>query len=137
MPIKFVCPYCGHQTLVADEYVGHSGPCAACGKTVTIPAAGQAPGGPRPPDIGQDPTLRMLLPVGRSGWAIAAGYAGLFALFCGVPGPIALILGLVAVRDIKRHPERHGMGRAVFGIVAGIIGTAALVVGIVMAVLNA
>ena len=24
--------------------------------------------------------MRMLMPVGRSGWAIAAGYAGLFGL---------------------------------------------------------
>jgi hypothetical protein len=25
----------------------------------------------------------------------------------------------VAVRDIKKHPERHGMGRAIFGLVMG------------------
>jgi hypothetical protein len=59
---------------------------------------------------------------GRSAWAIAAGYAGLFAL---IPffTLIALILGIIAIRDIKKHPKRHGMGRAIFGLVMGILGT--------------
>jgi hypothetical protein len=76
----------------------------------------------------------MLIPVGRSGLAIAAGYAGLFAVLC-FPAPIALVLGILAIRDLRRHPEKHGMGRAVFGLVAGIIGTlgvvAAVIAGIV------
>jgi prepilin-type processing-associated H-X9-DG protein len=42
MPIQFTCPHCGAQTAVADEYAGHSGPCAQCGKTITVPAAGSA-----------------------------------------------------------------------------------------------
>jgi len=70
--------------------------------------------------------MRMLLPVGRSGLAIAAGYAGLLAVF-GVFGPVALLLGILAIIDIKRHPRKHGMGRAVFGVVMGVIGTALLV----------
>lgn len=69
----------------------------------------------------------MLLPVGRSLWAIAAGYAGLFAvLVCAAP--IALVLGIIAIRDIKRHPEKHGMGRAIFGLVMGILFTIPLIV---------
>ncbi len=44
MPIQFSCPACGKQTTVADQYAGQSGPCAGCGKPVTIPfAAGVAP----------------------------------------------------------------------------------------------
>ena len=62
--------------------------------------------------------MRFLLPVGRSGLAILAGYAGLFAILV-FPAPIALILGILAFRDIKRHPEKHGMGRAVFALVMG------------------
>jgi hypothetical protein len=80
----------------------------------------------RPPDIGQNAGMRMLLPVGRSGWAIAAGYLGLFS-FLFVPAPIAIIVSIVAIKDIKAHPERHGMGRAMFGLVAGILGSVALV----------
>jgi predicted acyltransferase len=69
--------------------------------------------------------MRMLLPVGRSGLAIAAGYAGLFALLI-VPAPLALLLGVLAVRDIRKNPKKHGMGRAIFGIVVGAFGTALL-----------
>jgi Domain of unknown function (DUF4190) len=74
--------------------------------------------------------MRILLPVGRSAWAIAAGYAGLFSVLI-LPAPIALILGIVAIVDIKKHPERHGMGRAVFAIVMSILGPA-LVIGLII-----
>jgi hypothetical protein len=73
-------------------------------------------------DLGDDPTMRMLLPVGRSGWAIAAGYLGLFSVLC-LPAPLALVAGILAIRDMRRNPKMHGMGRAVFGIVMGGIGT--------------
>ncbi len=69
-------------------------------------------------DIGQDAGMRMLIPVGRSGWAIAAGYLGLLSLIP-IFAPFAVIFGFVAIRDIRKHPDRHGMGRAIFGIVAG------------------
>ncbi len=37
MPIAYSCPHCGKSTTVADQYAGPSGPCAACGKTITLP----------------------------------------------------------------------------------------------------
>lgn len=37
MPINFTCPHCGHATSVAEQYAGQTGPCASCGKPVTIP----------------------------------------------------------------------------------------------------
>ncbi|MEO8497518.1 MAG: DUF1559 domain-containing protein, partial [Planctomycetota bacterium] len=37
MPISFTCPHCGLETLVEDEYIGQRGPCASCGKDVTVP----------------------------------------------------------------------------------------------------
>jgi len=72
----------------------------------------------------------MLIPVGRSGWAIAAGYLGLFS-FVVLPAPIALVVALIAISDIRKHPEKHGMGRAIFGLVMGILGTVALAFGLV------
>lgn len=78
-------------------------------------------------DAGDNAVLRALLPVGRSGLAIAAGYAGLFSLVI-VPAPLALLLGVLAVRDLKRNPKKHGMGRAIFGIAMGVLGTGAMLV---------
>jgi hypothetical protein len=82
------------------------------------------------PSLGENAGIRMLLPVGRSFWAIAAGYAGLFAVLL-VPAPIALLLGIIAIADIRRHPDRHGMGRAIFGIVMGVLFTIGLIFMIV------
>ena len=66
--------------------------------------------------------MRMLLPVGRSAWAIVAGYLGLFA-FIIFPAPLALVASILAFRDLKAHPEKHGRGRAAFGLIMGVIGT--------------
>ncbi|MFY9825171.1 MAG: GYF domain-containing protein [Thermoanaerobaculia bacterium] len=97
---------------------------------VAMPPARPAYAAPPPRPAGDDPMMRMLLPVGRSGWAIAAGYLGLFSLL-GIFAPIALIVGIVAVRDIKKHPEKHGLGRAWFGIVMG--GLVTLTLGLALA----
>lgn len=43
MPIQFTCLHCGHQTLVADQFLGQTGPCANCGKPITITAPVVAP----------------------------------------------------------------------------------------------
>ncbi len=73
--------------------------------------------------------MRLLIPVGRSGWAIAAGYLGLFS-FVLIPAPISVIVSILAIRDIRRSKltakVKHGMGRAIFGLVMGILGTLAL-----------
>lgn len=47
MPIPFDCPHCGLDTLVDDEYAGETGPCASCGKQITVPyqASGAGAGG--------------------------------------------------------------------------------------------
>ena len=79
-----------------------------------------------------DPLLRMALPIGRSWWAIAAGYFGLFSLII-LPAPIALLLGIAALADIRRHPEKLGKGRAIFGVIMGLLGTGILIAGLVAA----
>src|SRR5262245_53201849 len=37
MPIAYSCPHCGKQFSVAEQYAGQTGPCAGCGKPITIP----------------------------------------------------------------------------------------------------
>ena len=96
--------------------------CGNCGLALNTGGAQQG--------IGEDAMIRMLIPVGRSGLAIAAGYAGLISPIL-LPAPIALLLGILAIRDIRRNPDKHGMGRAVFGLVMGIVFSVALAVGII------
>jgi hypothetical protein len=82
---------------------------------------------PLPSMLANDPLARVLLPVGRSGWAIAARYLGLLSLLV-APAPLAIAAGLLALADMRRHPEKLGMGRAVIGLVMGALGTVALVI---------
>ncbi|HQU42965.1 MAG TPA: DUF1559 domain-containing protein, partial [Pirellulales bacterium] len=101
MPISFTCPYCGHRTDVADEYAGQSGPCAQCGKTITVPLPGQVAYGSESP---------AALPRGRRspGWVAAA--LGLLAiglcLCCGGGFFLAMFLpGIQSAREAARRAQ--------------------------------
>ena len=94
------------------------------------PMASYAPPVPGVAAVAHDPGMRWLIPVGRSGWAIAAGYLGLFSLV-GCFAPISIIVSIIAIKDLKKHPELSGMGRAVTGLVLGILGCGILVIEII------
>lgn len=70
-----------------------------------------------------DGALQWVVPVGRTGLSIAAGYAGIAALLCFYTSPLALVLGLLALRQL-RDPRLRGRGRAWFGTIAGGLGCA-------------
>lgn len=114
------CQNCGLQLA---ESIAR---CPQCGVPTRVPPVFE---------LHKDPAMRMLLPIGRSPWAIAAGYAGLFAATCFL-APLALLLGVIAIYDLKRHPEKHGWGRAIFGTVMGGLGTLILVFVFGAALLN-
>lgn len=108
-------------------------------------------------NLGDDPMLRLWLPVGRSWWAIAAGYLGLFAMFCApviadvheqlpgatvvfagfcVPAPLAIAFGAIAIARLRHNPKLHGWGRAFFGLAMGIVFTIVLIVATIVHVLG-
>jgi hypothetical protein len=88
-----------------------------------------------PANLGADPAMRMLMPVGRSIWAIIAGYLGLFSVLC-LPAPLALLISLVAIWDIRRDPNKHGLGRAIFGLVMGAVFTSVMLFWLVLLALQ-
>ena len=90
---------------------------------------------PRREDPADDPKMRMLTPIGRTGLSIAAGYLGLLSPLV-IFAPFALIISIMAVKELKRKPHMHGMGRAVFGLIMGTIFTLGTLVMIAVALLN-
>jgi hypothetical protein len=101
--------------------------CRNCGKQIQESAASCPDCGAlqRTPESASSAGLKYVLPIGRSGWAIAAGYLGLFAILV-VPAPLALGCGILGLRDISRNPKKIGKPRAIFGIVMGGLGSALL-----------
>jgi len=119
------CPNCGAPN---DDNAFRCVRCQGFVQPVAVPSSTPLgePLPARPKRLGDDPAMRLLLPVGRSGLAIAAGWVGLFSFLIWI-APIAIVLGILAIRDLQAHPEKHGMGRAVFGIIMGAMGTTALI----------
>ena len=109
------CKECGAQ--IADNATI----CLKCGVPTDLfkKAAPSSPQGNK--------ALRMVIPIGRSGYAIAAGYLALFSVLC-IPAPLALVFGILALKDIKKNPEKTGKGRAYFGIIMGCLFSILLVV---------
>jgi hypothetical protein len=107
---------------------GWTGHVHAAPPFTAAPTLSVGPWGSGPPawPAERDRAMEAILPVNRSGLAIAAGYAGLFSILL-VFAPIALVLGVLALRDLSSKPTVAGRGRAWFGIVAGALGTVGLV----------
>ena len=84
MSIQFTCPHCGVQTDVAEEYAGQSGPCAACGETITVPPLAGTPGYRRSTKGWQGPIVIILVAVVIVAVLLLCG--GLPLLFLGFRG---------------------------------------------------
>lgn len=82
------------------------------------PAAGQ----PASDEYGPNNALHWIAPVGRSWQSVTAGYVGLVALAIWILGPVAIVLGVLALRQARSGG--HGTGRAIFALVTGAIASA-------------
>ena len=93
------------------------------------PLPPSSPNSSPPPPTGPDAAERMLLPVGRTPLSIAAGYLGLLSLLI-LPAPIALLVSIFAIKELKQDPTKHGMGRALFGLIMGALFSILLIISI-------
>jgi len=91
--------------------------CSKCGRNFRT--------GVTPKENRQPINASFAIPVGRTGLAIAAGYLGLFSILPPF-APISLIVSIIALRQLKKNPGNLGRGRAVFGLIMGILGTVVL-----------
>lgn len=71
-------------------------------------------------------------PESLSGWAVAAFYCGLLSILV-IPAPVAVICGILGLRDIANHPHKGGRARSIIGIVAGGVVTLVMVIGLLSA----
>jgi hypothetical protein len=107
------CPFCRKPVALADERCPH------CGEALFEDDASLARS---PRDASAQQGLQWLIPIGRSGWSIAAGYLGLLScipIVGMVLGPLAITTGVLGLRHAARNPALGGRGRAIFGIALG------------------
>jgi prepilin-type processing-associated H-X9-DG protein len=94
MPIAYSCPHCGKQFSVAEQYAGQTGPCAACGKPITIPL----------PAGGGYAYAPQKTAVGGGGGIVAVLIAVIAVLF--VCGGVLVALLLPAVQAAREAARR-------------------------------
>jgi len=98
MPIAYSCPHCGKQYSVADQYAGQTGPCASCGKPITIPVPAGMAGYAYAPQPGK----------AASGAGVAIAVLAVCAVggICAIGILVALLLPAVqAAREAARRMQ--------------------------------
>ncbi len=109
------CPKCGETNK------SNAANCIKCGYVLPV-------------GVGGADSLTGILPTHTSGWAVAAGYLGLFSVL-GFAAPFALVCGIIALRKLKQNPGLRGHVRAWIGIILGALGCVVLV-GIIVALVT-
>lgn len=106
MPLHFTCPFCQEETLVDDQFAGLTGPCASCGKQITVPYFAES----QPPNM--------------EATAMRGGHATATA---------PLNSSATATAPSNAPARRSNVGIVALLIVAGVLAAAA-VVGLLLAV---
>jgi prepilin-type processing-associated H-X9-DG protein len=92
MPIPFTCPHCGRRTEADDVYAGQTGPCAGCGRAITVPGTAS--------DHAFSPPAKK-----SSGTLVTLVVVGAFAVLL-VCGGLLVALWLPAVQEAPEAARR-------------------------------
>jgi len=90
-----------------------------------LPSARPLPIAPLPPKSGNS-TMAV--------WAMILGIMSV--LCCQILGPVAIVLGAVALSNLKSHPEMTGRGFAITGIVLGILSLLMVLAFLLIAIMS-
>ena len=85
------------------------------------------PIGMTPPEAGK--TSQMAV------WAMVTGIISILCC-CQIIGPVSIILGAVALSQLKQHPQMRGSGFAIAGIVLGAIALLMLISSVMYMIFN-
>ncbi|MEX1027384.1 MAG: DUF4190 domain-containing protein [Candidatus Paceibacterota bacterium] len=160
--ISFNCPNCGKNVSTKDTAAGRRGKCPGCGVAVQVPAlasdddvlaalgeydppkpieavtadvGSEPPPRPEHPAPATEPTLAEIAakPLTTSGRATASLIAGISGLLCFPAGVIAVVLGVLAIKEIS-DPTKAMKGKdiAVVGISCGCLGLLLALVALIM-----
>lgn len=108
------CPICGELIRVKARK------CRYCGEIID---RGLAAAKKREKHRDMMRRRRVYSPRGEVSSAKSALICGILGLFCVgvILGPIAILLGISALGELKRRPEASGGGMAIAGIVLGVV----------------
>ena len=114
MLVNFACA-CGKPLRAESQYAGQRVKCPECGAGVVVPSDAGLP-----PSPGMAPVVRPGAS-GTCGLATASLVLSLVGIcFVGfILGPLAVVLGIIAVNQVARDPMLSGKGSATAGIVIG------------------
>jgi hypothetical protein len=97
--------------------------------------AGLLPKTPLPPPLAVPIISPLPARPGNSQMAVWAMVTGIIAvLCCQFLGPVAIVLGAVALSQLKSHPELTGRGFAITAIALGIVSLLLVVLAIVLVI---
>jgi hypothetical protein len=93
------------------------------------------------------PRIAPIAPLPSSGgtsqmavWALITGIMSIVCCWTGlgtiVLGPVSIVLGAVALAQLKQHPEKRGAGFAIAGIALGVLALLILVTMVVVFISN-
>ncbi|HZM04551.1 MAG TPA: DUF4190 domain-containing protein [Candidatus Saccharimonadales bacterium] len=63
-------------------------------------------------------------------WALVTGLVSVLCC-CNILGPVSLVLGIIALAQLKNNPQQTGSAFAIAGIVLGIVAIIMMIIGII------